>query len=377
MGRKLISIIVCLACLSCLVACFQKPGDTGAAEVPTVSTDIGTPSPAETDDANAAASPPDTAPITDGEIGRLYADAISALEPTVILDVSGKAWKYGAENDLKNLYYSVLSQQPELKYAYDVTISVSDGTAECTFSYMPYKSGAYDGGLPAGSHTVGSLHDAEVMAQSMTDGTSSLSIAITDPALDVDSLQRALGQAGYGWIAFTLSRDGTAILASPPVGMTLEDCADRIGETFDLAGGIIANIITDGMTDREKVEAAYSYITENVSYDFRYYSGKGDMPYESTAALGALRDNLAVCGGYSHALETLLDMCGIENYTVSGASNGEYHAWNYVVLDDEGYYCDPTADRGGMSRHFLLTAEELESLGGYIWDADFYPAISR
>lgn len=50
--------------------------------------------------------------------------------------------------------------------------------------------------------------------------------------------------------------------------------------------------------------------------------------------------------------------------------------WNYVVLDGVGYYCDPTADRGGMSNHFMLTADELTALGGYSWDHEFLERIA-
>ena len=195
-----------------------------------------------------------------------------------------------------------------------------------------------------------SLHGVDVMAQSLTGGGDSILIAITNPELEVDDLKRAAAQAGYGWLLMELSRDATQICVS--------------------------QIVSDGMTQEEKIGAAYSYITENVSYDFRYYNDRENMPYESTTAIGALRDGLAICGGYAHAFETLLDMLGVENYTVSGVSGGEYHMWNLVMLDGTGYYCDPTADRGGMDRHFLLTGDELEEHGGYDWDRDFYSRLS-
>ncbi len=405
MTKRTLAAALCAVCLLSLAACGGKAADPETTKAPDPSEATAepspdwaggqapestqkphTPSPSPKPTASPSPKPavpaqtpgatvPPTAPLSDGEISARFEEAIAAMETTVTLNVSGREWKYGAENDLKNLYYAVLSERPELKYAYDLTASVTGGTAKCVFSYMPYKTGAYASSLPAGSHAVGSLHDADVMAQSMTDGTERLSIAITDPSLQVEALQRAAGQAGYGWMVCTLSRDGTELLATPTQGRTLGECAAAIGETFRLAGEVLGKVVSDGMTDREKAEAAYSYITENVAYDFRYYSGKGDMPFESTTALGALRDGLAICGGYSHALETLLDMCGIENYTVSGVSHGEDHAWNYVVLDGEGYYCDPTADRGGMKNRFLLTAAELEALGGYQWDDGFYRSL--
>ncbi|MEA5152719.1 MAG: transglutaminase domain-containing protein [Oscillospiraceae bacterium] len=360
--RLVLAAALYLVGLLCLAGCARNPAKSAA----------------DGAEASDAPAPTSSAPLSDEEIQGLYAQAITGLEPEVELDVSGREWRYGAENDLKNLYYSLLSERPELKYAYDMSAEISEeGTASCTFSYMPYKTGAYAAGAPAGSSTIGSLHDADVMAQSMIDGRESLPVAISEPSLEVEALQRALGQAGYGYISFTLSRDGTAIQATPANGMTLADCAGRISESFGVAGAILGETVTEDMSDREKVEAAYSYITRNVEYDERYFSDRDTLPLESTTALGALRDGQAICGGYSHALETLLDMCNIENYTVSGSAQGEYHAWNYVILDGEGFYCDPTADRGGESRHFLLTADELRSLGGYEWDDVLYASLRR
>ena len=329
-------------------------------------------------DGEAPEAPPDTEesvpeePLDREGVFLRFASAMTALEEQVRLDVSGMTWQFGPENDLKNIYYAVLKEYPELKYTYDLEASVSGDTAECTFWYMPYKTGAYDGGLPAGSHTVGSLHDARVMAQSMNGGTESLDVAITDPTLEVDDIQAALSQAGYGWIKYTLSRDGTQIVATPPVGRTLEECSEAINESFRLGGEVLAQVVTEDMTDREKAQALYHYLVSSVGYDFRYYSDRENMPYESTVALGALRDGLAICGGYAQALETLLDMAGIENYTVSGISRGAHPMWNYVVLEGQGYYCDPTADRGGMNGHFLLSRDELEALGGYSWERAYF-----
>ena len=167
-------------------------------------------------DGEAPEAPPDTEegvpeePLDREGVFLRFASAMTALEEQVRLDVSGMTWQFGPENDLKNIYYAVLKEYPELKYTYDLEASVSGDTAECTFWYMPYKTGAYDGGLPAGSHTVGSLHDARVMAQSMNGGTESLDVAITDPTLEVDDIQAALSQAGYGWIKYTLSQLGMA-----------------------------------------------------------------------------------------------------------------------------------------------------------------------
>lgn len=315
--------------------------------------------------------------LTTEAVQNRFFEAMTGLEPEVTLNVQDMTWTWGMEIDLKNIYYSVLAEHPELRYAYQLTISASGTTAVCQFSYMPYITGAYASGVPAGSHTVGSLYDAKIMAQSMINGTERLPIAITDSTLSINDIGMALTQAGYGWIVYTLNADGTEILASPALGKTLSECTDAINESFALCGRLLSELTDDTMTTQEKINAVYSYIVKNVSYDFRYYTDRSSMPYESTVALGALQNGTAICGGYAHTFEMLLTMLGVENYTVSGMCNGEHHMWNYLVLDGTGYYCDATADRGGMSRHFMLTEEELEAYGGYSWNKDFYKAMQK
>ena len=311
------------------------------------------------------------------EIRSCFLEAMTGFESEVTFDFRDMVWTFGIENDLKNIYSSVLSEYPELKYTYDIAVSVAEDTAVCSFSYMPYKTGAYDNGVPSGSHIVGSLHDVVVMAQSMNNGTERLPIAITNATLAVDDIWRALSQAGYGWISYTPNKDCTEITASPPVGKTLPECVAAINESFVLCGEVLSSVVTDGMTTQEKIKAAYSYLTQNTAYDFRYYTDRNSMPYESTVALGALKDGLAICGGYAQAFEMLLTMLGVENYTVSGMYSGEHHMWNYVVLDGVGYYCDPTADRGGISNHFMLTEDELTARGKYSWNPERYKALQK
>lgn len=315
--------------------------------------------------------------LTTEDIQNRFFEAMTGLEPEVVLNIDGMTWTWGIEIDLKNIYYTVLAEYPELKYTYDAVVSVEDTTAVCQFSYMPYITGAYASGVPSGSHTVGSLYDAKIMAQSMINGTKQLPIAITDTTLSVNDIGLALLQAGYGWVAYTLNADGTEIIASPAMGKTLSECADAINESFALCSRLLSELTDDTMTTQEKVSVVYSWLVKNVSYDFRYYTDRYSMPYESTVALGALQNGTAICGGYAHTFEMLLTMLGVENYTVSGMCNKEHHMWNYLVLDGTGYYCDATADRGGMDRHFMLTEAELEAYGGYSWNKDFYKAIQK
>lgn len=315
-------------------------------------------------------------PSTQQEITDILREAILQKQETVQLDVSQMTWVFGADLDLRNAYYDVLNQWPELKYAYDVQFSQTDQKVNYTILYMPYQMDAYAQGIPAGAVEIRTLKDACKATEVLLDGTSSQSIAITNAELQVDDLQRALLHGGYGFFVCTLNGDGTEIRVTPGIEKTLEDSAAAVEITRQLAEDLVAELVTPDMTDRQKVEAVYQWITDNVKYDWRYYQAPETMPQISTTALGALRDHVAICGGYSWAFKTMLDVCGIENYPVSGVLGSEYHAWNYVILDGEGYYCDPTSDRGGGQYWFLRTKEELQSEGRHTWDADFYERLT-
>lgn len=96
-------------------------------------------------------------------------------------------------------------------------------------------------------------------------------------------------------------------------------------EIDGLAEQVFLETVAAGMSQAEQAEALYTYLTQNVDYDFRYYSHPGEMPYESTTAYGALHNNLAICGGYAQAFQTLLEKAGIPCITVSGKAGGETH----------------------------------------------------
>ena len=74
---------------------------------------------------------------------------------------------------------------------------------------------------------------------------------------------------------------------------------------------VYEEIITAEMGKAAQAEALYAYLTEQVRYDFRYYSQPGEMPYSATTAYGALHDHLAICGGYAQAFQMLLQQAEI------------------------------------------------------------------
>ena len=298
-----------------------------------------------------------------GEIQEELYAAILDLRQPASMDLSGAAVGDTPELEIKNLYYEILNQHPELKYAYDLTAEVENGLLTCQISYMPYQTGYPPDGIP-----VASLPELIAAAKAHL-GPEPVKIRLTDTALTPDGMNRALQQVGGGYILCSLSRDGTQLTYSPSMGMTMKECLALLEQAEELAAEA-AGALTDGtMTEREQAEALYRYLTEHVKYDRRYYSDRASMPYHSQTAIGALRDQVAICGGYSHALDLLFEQVGIPCYTVIGTSGGENHMWNIARLDGQWLWFDATADRG-MSpqfefRHFAQ--EELDPR--YSWDA--------
>ena len=168
-----------------------------------------------------------------------------------------------------------------------------------------------------------------------------------------------------------------------PVFMGLQ--ADNLQQIYDNAKDALSYIVSDEMSEYEKVHAIYDYIIYNVRYDHdcanaedKYVSGNlslnEKMKYYGYYLEGIFlnkfykKDMHAVCDGKSKAFVL---MCGIEGITavrISGeaSSDGKNfggHAWNKVLLDLNGtgdkewYFVDTTwGDVGDDSKEFLSHA---------------------
>lgn len=161
--------------------------------------------------------------------------------------------------------------------------------------------------------------------------------------------------------------------------------ADNLQQIYDNAKDALSYIVSDEMSEYEKVHAIYDYIIYNVRYDHdcanaedKYVSGNlslnEKMKYYGYYLEGIFLDKFykkdmhAVCDGKSKAFVL---MCGIEGITavrisgeaLSDGKNFGGHAWNKVLLDLNGtgdkewYFVDTTwGDVGDDSKEFLSHA---------------------
>ncbi|MGI6180909.1 MAG: transglutaminase domain-containing protein [Agathobaculum sp.] len=309
------------------------------------------------------------------DIKKQLAMSITMAEQPPVFDVHMLGQSSNLPMDVRNQYYTILSEQPELKYAYDLQIEHgSNNLLYCTVAYMPYRTGRYPDGFQGAK--VSSLTDLMHVAQQNL-SKETVSIRITNPDLSVDDMNRALQQVGGSYILCQLNKDGTEIVFTPQMQEDRTWCLQRLTDIHTLADEIVREQVKDGMTETEKAERLYTYLTENVLYDHRYYSDRENMPYVSQTAYGALHDGLAICGGYAQALQVLFEKVGIPCFTVSGTMGGEYHMWNIARLDGEWNYFDATSDRGRADYWFNYFNVAQEKLSRYQWNTEWVQTLTQ
>lgn len=324
------------------------------------------PEPAEESPSPSPAEEPEIL-LADGaeSIGAELERAMSALEQPRPMDITGAGLGEQPELDVRNIYYSLQSENRAFSTAYDIGVSVENGIMTVDISYMPYVTGDFPEGF-AGTEVSGLPGLIEAAEEGL--GGEPLQIKITDSGLIPDELNAALQQVGGGYVNCTLSRDGTAVTYAPAAGLSMEQALSAQEECRELAESAAAQLLDEDMDVMERAAALYGYLTENVSYDQRYYTDRWSVPIESQTALGALRDGLAICGGYAHALKLLFEAADIPCITVSGTYSGEYHMWNAAPVGDGLLYFDATADRGAAREYWRYFGVGADGLYGHDWD---------
>ena len=135
---------------------------------------------------------------------------------------------------------------------------------------------------------------------------------------------------------------------------------------------VVAEIITDSMTPREKIKAIHDYVVLNCVYDTKGSRNKDSAPAKLFSSYGMLVDGSAVCDGYSAAFTLLCRYAGVPCIQVCNPTmNILGHSWNAVLLDGQVLYIDTTFDDPDWMElddtYFLITEDALRQKG-HVWD---------
>ena len=149
---------------------------------------------------------------------------------------------------------------------------------------------------------------------------------------------------------------------------------------------ILGNIVRPEYSEIEKTMAIYTYIVENIKYDYILLKrekelrdkgqkiGKGESKIldGKQSSYNAFMKGEVVCEGYTNMMHYMLSTVGIESKTVSCigerdnkeesfVDRGENHSVIRIKTGKDWYYYDPTWDAGKMElKNVFKTKKEFE-----------------
>ena len=137
-----------------------------------------------------------------------------------------------------------------------------------------------------------------------------------------------------------------ATLGAMVIGMlTVRDKGKKEGLSVFWTDDIDAfskEITIHAESDKEKVSAFYSWITENIRYDY-----EADMLYQYFDIGRTLQTKKGICFDYASLFAALCRSQGIPCYIVDGYSRENFsykHTWNRVYYDGAWWNLDVTYD---------------------------------
>ena len=151
-------------------------------------------------------------------------------------------------------------------------------------------------------------------------------------------------------------------------------------ELYDVAVAWLDENITEDMSDYEKCQTIYGYLSGNVRYsnDLLNALNTGYTFDLGITAYGAMIDNLTICQGYADAFDMLTSMLGMNCVQIFGKGGGEPHNWNMIELDGNWYHVDCTWGAGfggvdGRCTWAYLFSSDTQLGKTHSWDRNYYP----
>ncbi|MBQ7775933.1 MAG: DUF5011 domain-containing protein [Lachnospiraceae bacterium] len=208
-------------------------------------------------------------------------------------------------------------------------------------------------------------------------------IVLTDdsgetPDLKIDTSQVDLTTAGTYSVIYQATDSAGNVTTEEIVLEILEKPTVEEVAVKELADQLIADLVTEEMSDFDKAYVLWNWCRRNI----RYAYVPGDRTSIWTGAYEGLHDQKGDCYAYYAAYAVLLDRLGIENMCVERVGGDSNHWWNLVNLGEGWYHCDPSPrSNGDRYRCFMQTDEQIQAYTEantrkpdyYTFDATLYP----
>ena len=151
-------------------------------------------------------------------------------------------------------------------------------------------------------------------------------------------------------------------------------CLDAI---IARADEVLERILTEGMTEREKLWAIYRYNVNNIFFEATWEKGTWLQ-----AAYDGLFNRRGDCYVYAMTAKILLDRAEIKNEDIEKIVTSTRHYWHLVDIGDGWFHFD-TTPRSDKVIIFMWTNEQLNELmeetryRSHRYDPDIYPRDRR
>jgi len=106
------------------------------------------------------------------------------------------------------------------------------------------------------------------------------------------------------------------------------------------------SLVSGAGSDAQKVSKIYSYIVNNISYDYDKMKNlpSGYLPNPDST----LASRKGICFDYAALMAAMLRSQGVPCKLVIGNADGQYHAWNMVYVNGGWKLYDPTFGAAGQ-----------------------------
>ena len=192
--------------------------------------------------------------------------------------------------------------------------------------------------------------------------------------LEVDSSAVNLNQIGSYTVIYKAT-DSSGNTAEKKVLFVVEEKPQQMIEqekVEEQADQILAEIIKDGMTPREKAREIYNWVRGHISYDGNYENNTDWVK----GAFDGFQSRRGDCYVYFGVTKALLNGADLENIDIVKEGGGHY--WSMIDLGEGWYHYDTTPRKTG-GEFFMMTDAELTAYSdkygnSHVWDRDKYPA---
>lgn len=171
-----------------------------------------------------------------------------------------------------------------------------------------------------------------------------------------------------------ISQIGPVIQHRPKIEKSARLPSKHAEISADYFKKLAAAIVKDSYSEKDKAEAIYRWLANNISYDHELRSDRNlqKQVYTSEASVinRALQQRKALCGGYAFLFRELSRAVGLKSTVIHGFSKNYMqnkrntsvpnHTWNAVALNGKWYLLDITMARsqgsaGNPSSYWFMT----------------------